>query len=113
MALLADMAPEELVELIDFRYLTDALTPEEALALLRQRRTGQAARRAELLERRLPVLHHVRRLARLRRRQAPASVPRRRSTQGFHHVKLKVGRDLADDIRRLRVAREVIGPDRN
>jgi L-alanine-DL-glutamate epimerase-like enolase superfamily enzyme len=31
---------------------------------------------------------------------------------GFNHVKMKVGRDLEDDIRRLRIAREVIGPDR-
>src|SRR5919108_3450818 len=42
--LLADMEPEEIVALVDFRHLTDSLTPEEALALLRERRAGAAER---------------------------------------------------------------------
>ena len=46
--LLADMTPAELVRCIDFRYLTDALTPEEALALLERNRAGRAARAAEM-----------------------------------------------------------------
>ena len=109
--LVADMSPEELVRCIDFRYLTDCITPEEALALLRQRAEGKAER-----------------LQRLKAEGYPCYTPSagwlgypddklRRLCQeaidaGFSHIKLKVGRDLADDIRRVRIAREVIGPER-
>ena len=47
-ALVADMTPEEIVKLIDFRYITDCITPDEALALLRERAQGKAERRADL-----------------------------------------------------------------
>jgi L-fuconate dehydratase len=109
--LVADLSPEQLVRCIDFRYITDCITPQEALtpaarARQRQGRTHGAARSP-----RLPLLHHIRRLAGLRRRQAapPVSGSGRRR---FSYVKLKVGRDLEDDIRRVRIAREVFGPDR-
>ena len=109
--LVARMSPEELVRCIDFRYLTDAITAEEALALLREREPGKAERIAALEREGYPCYttsagwlgyadHKLRRLC-----QAAVDA-------GFDHVKLKVGRDLDDDIRRLRIAREVIGPDR-
>lgn len=109
--LLADMEPEELVRAVDFRYLTDVLTPEDALSLLRARRAGQEARRRDLLANGYPCYttsagwlgyddDKIRRLC------------REAVDQGFDHIKLKVGRDLADDIRRLAIAREAIGPDR-
>lgn len=109
--LVADMQPEELVAAIDFRYLTDAIRPEDALSLLKARRVGREDRRADLLRTGYPCYttsagwlgyddEKIRRLC----GEAVA--------QGFSHVKLKVGRDLADDVRRLGIAREAIGPDR-
>ncbi len=109
--LVADMSPEELVRLIDFRYITDCITPEEALALLRERAVGKAARLAELLANGYPCYttsagwlgYDDAKLRRLAQEAVDA---------GFTHIKLKVGRDLQDDIRRLRIARDVLGPDR-
>lgn len=109
--LVADLSPEELVRLIDFRYITDCITPDEALALLRERAVGQAERRADLLAHGYPSYttsagwlgYDDAKLRRLAQEAVDA---------GFTHIKLKVGRDLQDDIRRVRVAREVLGPDR-
>ncbi|MFF4486006.1 L-fuconate dehydratase [Streptomyces sp. NPDC001544] len=108
--LLADAEPEWLVGQIDFRYITDALTPEEALDLLRRGREGGAERRARLLERGYPAYttsagwlgYDDAKLTRLAA-QAVAD--------GFTQIKLKVGADLEDDVRRCRVARSVVGPD--
>ncbi|MGW5650393.1 L-fuconate dehydratase [Streptomyces humi] len=108
--LLADAEPEWIVRQVDFRYLTDALTPEEALAILRRGREGAAERRARLLERGFPAYttsagwlgYDDEKLTRL----AAAAV-----ADGFRQIKLKVGADLDDDIRRCRVARAVVGPD--
>ena len=110
--LVADMTPEEIVRLVDFRYITDCITPGEALALLREREAGKAERRAELLATGYPSYttsagwlgYEDAKLRRLVREAVDA---------GFSHVKLKVGRDLADDVRRLRIAREELGPDRH
>ena len=109
--LVADMTPEELVRCIDFRYLSDAITPDEALALLREREAGKAARIATLEREGYPCYttsagwlgYPDDKLRRLCQEAVDA---------GFEYVKLKVGRDLQDDIRRLRIAREVLGPDR-
>jgi L-fuconate dehydratase len=108
--LLADMEPEEVVSLVDFRYLTDALTPAEALRILRRAAPGKAEREAILLAEGYPAYNttpgwlgydddKLRRLC----KEALAA--------GFNHIKLKVGQNLADDVRRLRIAREVCGPD--
>lgn len=107
--LLCDLSPEELVACVDFRYLTDALTPDEALELLRAHEPTRAKREAELLERGYPAYttsagwlgypdEQVRRLA----REARAA--------GWTHFKLKVGGDLDDDLRRAALLREEIGP---
>ncbi|WP_436842550.1 L-fuconate dehydratase [Streptomyces flaveolus] len=108
--LLADAEPEWLVRQIDFRYITDALTPEEALDLLRRGRAGAQERRARLLERGFPAYttspgwlgYDDDKLGRLAA-QAVAD--------GFRQIKLKVGADLDDDIRRCRAARAVVGPE--
>ncbi|MGW0191301.1 enolase C-terminal domain-like protein [Streptomyces sp. NPDC003362] len=108
--LLADADPEWLVGQIDFRYLTDALTPDDALALLRRGRTGAEERRARLLERGYPAYttspgwlgYDDDKLTRLARRAV---------ADGFTQIKLKVGADLDDDIRRCRAARAAVGPD--
>ncbi|WP_217709691.1 enolase C-terminal domain-like protein [Amycolatopsis sp. Hca4] len=108
--LLAEMPPEELVDLVDFRYLQDALTRDEALDILRRAEPGRAARQAELLETGFPAYtttpgwlgYSPEKLAAL---SAEAVA------DGFTQIKLKVGADLDEDIRRLRLARDVVGPD--
>ncbi|ALV28603.1 L-fuconate dehydratase [Pannonibacter phragmitetus] len=111
-ALVADMSPEELVRCIDFRYLTDCITPEWALEFLTKQAEGKAERRAKLEATGYPCYttsagwlgYDDDKLRRLCREAVDA---------GFRHIKMKVGRDLADDIRRLTIARETVGPDIN
>ncbi|WP_406389699.1 enolase C-terminal domain-like protein [Streptomyces sp. NBC_00887] len=107
---LADAEPEWLVSQVDFRYIVDALTPEDALTLLRRGREGAAGRERDLLERGYPgyttspgwLGYSDEKLTRLAQ-QAVAD--------GFTQIKLKVGADLADDVRRCRAARAAVGPD--
>jgi len=108
--LLADLPPEDLVDLIDFRYLTDALTRDQALAILRAAEPGRAERERRLRTEGYPSYTTTPGWlgyddAKLRRlcREAVAD--------GFSQVKLKVGADLDDDLRRLRIARDAVGPD--
>lgn len=108
--LLARMSPEEIVSLVDFRYLTDALTSEEALEILRARQEGKEERIAHLKQFGYPAYttspgwlgYDDAKLARLCREAI---------AEGFTQIKLKVGADLEDDIRRMRIAREVCGPE--
>jgi L-fuconate dehydratase len=108
--LLADMTAEQLVGLVDWRYISDALTPEEALELLRSRTPGRREREASLLADGYPAYatspgwlgYSDEKLTRLAREAVMA---------GFDHIKLKVGANLDDDMRRLRVAREAVGWD--
>jgi len=107
---LSAMTPEELVGLVDFRYLTDALTPDEALRILRAAEPGRAAREAQLLRDGYPAYtttpgwlgYDDEKLERL----CHTAVE-----EGFGQIKLKVGGDLADDVRRLGIARAAVGPD--
>jgi L-fuconate dehydratase len=110
--LLADMTPEQLVDLVDWRYLRDALTPEQAVELLERQRDGRAAREAELRAHGYPAYttsagwlgYSDEKLARLCRRAV---------RDGWDAVKLKVGADLDGDIRRCRIVRDIIGPERH
>lgn len=110
--LLVDMTPEELVDVADLRYLSDALTRDEALALLRDRAPGRRERLAHLERTGYPVYttsagwlgYSDDKLRRLCQEAVDA---------GYQHVKLKVGANLTEDVRRLTIAREVLGPDRN
>ncbi len=108
--LLADLTPEQIVSLVDFRYLRDALTEDEALDVLRAARAGRADREARLLEQGYPAYtttpgglgYDDEKLARL------STMAR---ADGFRLIKLKVGADMADDVRRLSIARAAVGPD--
>lgn len=109
--LLVDMTPEELVDVADLRYLSDALTRDEAIALLRRTAPAKQQRIDDL--QRLGGYPCYTTSAgwlgysddKLRRLLQEAV------DGGYRHVKLKVGADLDDDVRRLRIAREVIGWD--
>lgn len=109
--LLAEMTPEELVKCIDFRYLTDALTPDEALSILEQLAPTRAERIEQLKSEGYPAYttsagwlgysdDKLRDLC------------RRGIADGWSCFKIKVGRDLQDDMRRCRIIREEIGWDR-
>jgi L-fuconate dehydratase len=109
--LLTDMSPEQLVACIDFRYITDALTPEEALELLRRNVATKNQREAEMLQKGYPAyttsagwLGYSDEQLRTLCREAIA--------RGWTQFKLKVGANLQDDLRRIRIMREEIGPDR-
>lgn len=107
--LLAEADPAWLVRQVDFRHLTDALTPEEALTLLHRGREGAERRTARLLEHGYPAYttspgwlgYDDDRLTRLAARAV---------ADGFRQIKLKVGADLEDDVRRCRAARAAVGP---
>ena len=109
--LAADLSPEEFVGLIDFRYLGNALTRDDALRIVEANQDGMASREAELRETGYPAYttsagwlgysdERIRTLCR-------AAI-----TDGFDVFKLKVGADIEDDRRRAAVMREEIGPDR-
>ncbi len=108
--LLADMTPEELVDLVDFRYINDALTPDEALDILRAGREGMAERIEHLEREGYPAYtttpgwlgYSDEKLQRLSREAV---------ADGFGQIKLKVGGDAASDARRMALAREAVGPD--
>jgi L-fuconate dehydratase len=106
--LLADMSPEQITAAIDFRYIADALSPDEALDILRRGKRGKAARLAELEARGYPAYttsagwfgfndEKIRRLC------------REGVADGWTYFKLKVGGDAADDLRRGRIVRQEIG----
>jgi L-fuconate dehydratase len=109
--LLVDMTPEELVALVDWRYLTDVLGPDEALDLLRARQSGRTDRERYLAGAGLPAYTTSAGWlgyddAKLRRLCTEAV------DRGWSHVKLKVGQDLDNDVRRCRIARSVLGDER-
>ncbi|MFI7551448.1 enolase C-terminal domain-like protein [Micromonospora sediminimaris] len=108
--LLANLTPEQLVAQVDFRYLRDALTEDEAAALLRAAEGGRAERERRLRAEGYPAYtttpgwlgYDDEKLARLCREAVAA---------GYRLIKLKVGGNLTDDIRRMGIARRAVGPD--
>jgi L-fuconate dehydratase len=106
--LLADMSPEQIISAIDFRYIADALSPEEALGILRKGKEGQQQRLEQLESSGYPAYttsagwfgfsdEKIRRLC------------REGIADGWTNFKLKVGGDSVDDLRRGRIVREEIG----
>jgi L-fuconate dehydratase len=109
--LLSDMTPGQLVACIDFRYLTDALTPDEAVEILERQRPTRAQREVEMRRDGYPAYTTSAGWlgysdARIR------ALCREGIAAGWSHFKIKVGRDLDDDLRRAALVREEIGPDR-
>jgi L-fuconate dehydratase len=106
---LSELTPAQIVDLVDFRYLTDALTPVEALEILEQAESGRAARTEELIRHGYPAYtttpgwlgYDDDKLTRLCREAV---------ADGFAQIKLKVGGDRDEDVRRLGLARAAVGP---
>lgn len=106
---IAELSPEQLVDTIDFRYLTDALTRDEALAILRNAQPQRAQRIATLIEQGYPA--YTTSPGWLGYSDESWCAWQEAVTDGFRTIKLKVGANVQDDIRRCRLAREAIGPD--
>ena len=109
--LLVDMTPEALVGCVDFRYITDAITPEDALAILRRLAGTKRQREDEMLRDGFPAyttsagwLGYTDDKVRTLSRDAVAA--------GWSHVKMKVGRSIEDDVRRAGIIRTEIGANR-
>jgi L-fuconate dehydratase len=108
--LLADMTPEQIVSVVDFRYLDDALTKNDALAILEAAQSGKEDRIARLRESGYPAYtttpgwigYSDEKLAALSRQAV---------RDGFTQIKLKVGASREDDQRRLALARDAVGRD--
>ena len=107
---IADMTPTQIVDLIDFRYISDVLSPDEALSLLDAAEPGKVERTAILRTSGYPAYttspgwlgYSDEKLARLAREAV---------NDGFRAIKLKVGVNVEDDVRRCAIARREIGPD--
>ena len=107
---LSDLSPEEIVDLVDFRYITDYLTRDEALEILRKAKANRAENEKALLANGLPAYttsagwlgYSDEKMVRLAKEAV---------ADGFKLIKLKCGTDLEDDKRRLKLAREAIGPN--
>ncbi len=108
--LLADMTPEQLIKCIDFTYITDAITPEEGLELLKKNNQTKQERIDNLIDKGYPAYTtsagwlgysdtKMRRLC------------KEAKEEGFKHIKIKVGSDLKDDIRRVKIIRTEIGEE--
>ena len=106
--LLADMTAEQLVACVDFTYLTDAITPAEAIDMLKRQESGKEERIDYLLKNGYPAYttsagwlgyseEKIRRLS------------REAKSEGWTHLKMKVGANINDDIRRAQIIREEIG----
>src|SRR5207244_12235378 len=107
--LLADMTPEQLVACVDFRYIDDALTQDDALELLRRQVATRAEREDVLLREGFTAsttsagwIGYAEESLPERAREAVAD--------GFTHLKVKVGGDPATDLRRARLVRDAVGP---
>jgi L-fuconate dehydratase len=109
--LISDFTPEEFIKCIDFRYISDAIKPDEALNMLKKLESTKSKRIKQLEEQGYPAYttsagwlgypdEKLRRLC------------REAINEGFTHLKIKVGRDLQDDIRRFKIIREEVGYDR-
>jgi L-fuconate dehydratase len=110
--LLIDMSPQQLISCIDFRYISDALTPVEALDMLERMAPTRAKREAEIVSSGYPAyttsagwLGYSDEKLRALCRDAVAA--------GWSHIKLKVGQHIEDDVRRARIVREEIGQQRH
>ncbi|KAF2684351.1 mandelate racemase/muconate lactonizing protein-like protein [Lentithecium fluviatile CBS 122367] len=110
--IVADMTPQEIVNLIDFRYITDALTPEEALEILTKAEVGKRERLQEALESKAVPAYTTSAGWLGYGQDKMKALLQETLDKGYKHFKLKVGGDVAEDRMRLSIAREILGFDR-
>ncbi|KAG8968991.1 hypothetical protein FRC03_005257 [Tulasnella sp. 419] len=105
--LIADMSPEEFVRSTTFRYISDVITPEEALQMLREKESGKAER--EELVRQIGYPAYITSAGWLRYDDAKvARLTKEAIASGFTHFKMKVGADFETDLRRAKLIRSII-----
>jgi L-fuconate dehydratase len=109
--LLIDMSPEELVSMIEFRYISDAITEQEALEILKKNFSTRGQREQEMQKQGYPAyttsvgwLGYADEKLKQLCQNAIA--------EGWTHAKIKVGGNLKDDVRRASLVREALGPER-
>ncbi|XP_035441893.1 mitochondrial enolase superfamily member 1 [Spodoptera frugiperda] len=108
--LLVDMEPEELVSTIDFRYITDVITKEEAIKMLRDKQAGKQERVQYLMEHGYPA--YTTQVGWLGYSdELVQSLCEKYLKLGFKYFKVKVGVNFDDDYRRCSAVRKCIGPD--
>ncbi|CAM1506520.1 Fc.00g061610.m01.CDS01 [Cosmosporella sp. VM-42] len=110
--IVADMTPEEFVNCIDFRYITDALTPDEAVALLKEKEATKPQRLEEALNSRAVPAYTTSAGWLGYGEDKMKGLLQETLDAGYRHFKLKVGGDIKRDRMRLTIAREVIGYDK-
>ena len=110
--LLCDMTPKQLVSCIDFRYISDAITPDEAMDILHEIHSSRADRVEEMQRDGYPSYTTSAGWLGYSDEKLRAQC-RELMSRGWSHFKIKVGRDLGDDIRRCKIIREEIGWDRS
>ncbi|KAI0174233.1 mandelate racemase/muconate lactonizing enzyme domain-containing protein [Pestalotiopsis sp. NC0098] len=110
--IVADMSPEEFVRCIDFRYITDCVTPDEALALLREAEPGKQERIQEALDSRAVPAYTTSAGWLGYGEDKMKALLAETLAKGYKYFKIKVGGNLEQDKHRLAIARDVIGFDR-
>jgi L-galactonate dehydratase len=111
--IVADMTPEEFVRCIDFRYIMDAITPEEAVALLKKSEAGKEKRLKDALESKAVPAYTTSAGWIGYGEEKMKGLLEETLSKGYKHFKLKVGGSVEADRRRLRIARDVIGYDKD
>ncbi|KAK2599238.1 hypothetical protein N8I77_011008 [Diaporthe amygdali] len=110
--IVAEMSPEEFVQCIDFRYITDAITPEEAVALLKESEKGKADRIKEAENSRAVPAYTTSAGWLGYGEDKMKGLLKETLAKGYKHFKLKVGGSVEQDRHRLSIAREIIGYDK-
>lgn len=110
--IVADMTPEEFVQCIDFRYITDAITPEEAVALLKAEAGGKQKRIEDALNSKAVPAYTTSAGWLGYGEDKMKGLLQETLSKGYRHFKLKVGTSIEADRRRLTIARDVIGYDK-
>ncbi len=108
--LITEMSPEQFVACVDFRYLTQSLTCNQAIEILRKREYGKQERIAQVLEEGYPSYTTSAGWLGYSDDDLRAKC-KNLMDRGWSHFKIKVGRDLEDDLRRCRLLRSTLGPD--
>jgi len=108
--LLADMTPEELISCVDFSYITDALNKKEALEILKKNESTKQIRIQNLIKNGQPAYTTSAGWLGYSNKKIKELCKEAKS-DGFKHIKMKVGSNLKDDIRRARIIRNEVGPD--
>jgi L-galactonate dehydratase len=110
--IVADMTPEEFVRCIDFRYITDAITPEEAIEMLKKEESGKAKRIQDALNSKAVPAYTTSAGWLGYGEDKMKGLLQETLSKGYKHFKLKVGTSVEQDRKRLTIARDVIGYDR-